>query len=203
MLTDARLADSLDDRLHLALLRRVDVELDARVEVLDVLAHHDEVDVAARRGHARVRLRRPEVRVQVELLAQRDIHRAKACAEFGREGALERDAVASHRLERFLGERRAVLCHRGHADLLHVPLDLHAGRLDRTAGRLDDLRARAVTRDQRDGVCQDALPLAVTTFASYFAIFWPAWLGRRFVFGMPPPNAVAPVIPEVANCDLK
>ena len=158
MLADLGLADALDHRLHLALLRRVDVELDARVEILDVLADHHEVDVAARRGHAGVGLRGPEIRVEVELLAQRDVHRAEAGPELRRERALQRDAVAAHGLERILGEGRAVLRHRGHADVVDIPLDLHAGRFDGTACGLDDFRARAVARDERDGVRQHRLP---------------------------------------------
>src|SRR2546430_12498191 len=105
MLADLRLREPLDGLLDLALLGRVDVELDPGVEVLDVLAHHDQVDVPARRGHAGVRLRRPEIRVKVKLLAQRDVHGAKAGAELGRERALQRYAVATYRLEGVLGER--------------------------------------------------------------------------------------------------
>src|SRR6266704_1130816 len=168
MLADLRLADALDHRLHLALLRRVDVELDARVQILDVLADHHEVDVAARRGHAGVGLRGTEVRIKVELLAERHVHRAEAGPELGRERALQRDAVAPHGLERVLRKGRAVLRHRGHADVVDVPLDLHAGRFDGAAGRFDDLRARAVARDQRDGVRQDALPKTSARTKSYF-----------------------------------
>src|SRR5438105_2631194 len=158
MLADLGLADPLDHRLDLPLLGRIDVELDARVEILDVLAHHDQVDVAARGGHAGIGLRRPQVRVQVELLAERHVHRAKAGAELGRERALERDAVAPHRLESLFWKRRAALRHRGHADIVNVPLDLHAGGFDGAACGLDDLRARAIARDERDGVRQDRLP---------------------------------------------
>ena len=160
MLADLHLREPLDGLLDLAFLRRVDVELDSRVQVLDVLADHHEVDVTARRGHAGVGLRRAEVGVEVELLPERHVHRAKAGPELRRERALERDTVAPHGLERIFRERRAVLCHRWHADVVDIPLDLHAGRFDGAAGRLDDLRARAVTRDQRDGVGQDALPNA-------------------------------------------
>src|SRR5207248_2040153 len=81
-------------------------------------------------------------------------------AELGRERALERDAVSPHGLECVLRERRAVLCHRRHADVMDIPLDLDAGRFDRTTGCLDDLRARAITRNERDRMRQDALPLA-------------------------------------------
>src|SRR5512143_2529103 len=61
----------LDDVAHALQLGRVQVELDPRIEILDVLAHDDEVDVAHRRVDALVGLRRPEVRVEVELLARR------------------------------------------------------------------------------------------------------------------------------------
>src|SRR6266550_942646 len=179
MLADLRLADPFDDRLDLALLGRVHVELDARIEVLDVLANDDQIDVTAWRGHARLGLRGSEVRVQVELLAEGDVDRAEARPELGRERALERDAVSPHGLERVLRERRAVLCHRGHADVVDIPLDLHTGRFDRTAGRRDDLRARAVTRNERDRMRQDALPLASTTSASYFGTLRPAERPRQ------------------------
>src|SRR5438034_9637528 len=158
MLADLGFADPLDHRLDLALLGRIDVELDPRVQVLDVLADHDKVDVTAWRGDPGVGLRRPQVRVQVELLTERHIDRAKAGAELGRERTLERDAVAPHRLESLFWKRRAALGPRGHADIVNVPLDLHAGGFDRTTCGLDDLRARPVTRDERDGVRQDRLP---------------------------------------------
>src|SRR6266702_6540504 len=168
MLADLRLADALDHRLHLALLRRVDVELDARVQILDVLADHHEVDVAARRGHAGVGLRGTEVRIKVELLAERHVHRAEAGPELGRERALQRDTIAPHGLERVLRKGRAVLRHRGHADVVDVPLDLHAGRLDRTAGRFDDLRARAIARTERARMGQNALPKTSARTKAYF-----------------------------------
>src|SRR5207237_5624714 len=95
-------------------------------------------------------------------------------AELGRQRALEHDAIAPHRFERLLGERRALLCHRRNADLLDVPFDLDPSRFDGSPRGLDDLRARAVTREQRDAVSQcGVLPLcASTTAASYFATWW-------------------------------
>src|SRR5207253_7259582 len=177
--------------------------LDPRAQVLDVLADHDKVDVTAWRGDPGVGLRRPQVRVQVELLTQRHIDRAKAGAELGRERSLEGDAVAPHRLESLFWKRRAALGHRGHADIVNVPLDLHAGRLDRAARCLDDLRARAVTRDQRDGVRQDALPFAVATVASYFARLWPARFGRGFSSECRLRIRSQLLMPDVANGDLK
>src|SRR5438132_1078818 len=203
MLADLGLADPLDNRLDLLLLRRVDVEFDPCVEVLDVLADHDQIDVAAWSGHPGIGLRRPKVRVQVELLAERHIDRAKAGSELGRERSLKGDAVAPHRLESLFWKRRAALRHRGHADIVNVPLDLHAGSLDRAARCLDDLRARAVTRDQRDGVRQDALPFAVATVASYFARLWPARFGRGFSSECRLRIRSHLLIPDVANGDPK
>src|SRR5437870_13434773 len=167
MLADLGFADPLDHRLDLALLGRIHVELEPRVQGLDVLADHDKVDVAARRGHAGVGLRRPQVCVQVELLTERHIDRAKAGAELGRERTLEGDAVAPHRLESLFWKRRAALGYRGHADIVNVPIDLHAGGFDRTTCGLDDLRARPVTRDERDGVRQNRLPMTSARPKSY------------------------------------
>src|ERR671935_252525 len=71
MLTDLRVREILDDLLDLVLLRRVDVELDPGVEILDVLAHDDEIDVAAWCGHAAIRLLRRSSRRRVDALPAR------------------------------------------------------------------------------------------------------------------------------------
>ena len=94
VLTDPGVAGSFNDGAHLGELGGPEIELDAGVQVLDVLAHHDEVDVAHRRTHARIRLRRPQIRVEVELLAERDVHRAEALPELGRERTLQAHLVA-------------------------------------------------------------------------------------------------------------
>ena len=154
MVADLRLREALDELLDLLLLGRVHVELDPGVEVLNVLAHDHEVDIAAGRRYPGIGLRGAEVCVEVELLAQGDVHRAKPCAELGRERTLERDAIAADRVECVFWKGRAVLLHCGHADLVDIPADLHAGRFDRTTCGFDDLRARAVARNQRDGVGQ-------------------------------------------------
>src|SRR6185503_10977770 len=119
-----------------------------------------------RRLHALVRPGGSEVRVEVELLAQRDVHRAHPGAELGRERALKPDLVPAHGVERRLRERVAELLERGQADVVDVPLDPYAGRFDGAARRLDDLGARAVTRDEGDAVWQLTFPCALL-WASY------------------------------------
>ncbi len=64
----------LDDGADARELRSAEVELDAGVEVFDVLAHDDKVDVAHRGLHPRICLRGPQIGVEVELPAQRDVH---------------------------------------------------------------------------------------------------------------------------------
>ena len=68
--------------------------LDARVEVLGVLADDDDVDVLVPRADARVRLARAQAGVELELVAKRHVDRAEAGADRRRDRALERDAVA-------------------------------------------------------------------------------------------------------------
>src|SRR5437667_10981716 len=160
MVADLRVREPLDQCLHLALLGAVDVELDSGVEVLDVLPHDHEVHVAARRRDAAVGLRRTQVGIEVELLAKGDVHRPEPGAKLGGERSFERDAVATDRLDRVLGKGCAELRDRGRADVVHVPFDLDPCRFDRMACRLDDLRARAVTRDPRYAVGQCVLPLS-------------------------------------------
>ena len=123
--------------------------LDPGVEVLGVLADDDQVDVVEARAHALVGLARPHLRVEVETLAEADVDRAEAAADRRRDRALERRAVLADRVEHLVGQRvAAVLLHHVGAGLLDVPLELDAGRLEHAAGRLGQLRARAVARDQ-------------------------------------------------------
>src|SRR5581483_784104 len=163
VLADLRVAFLLDDRAHARELGSPDVELDPGVEVLDVLADDHEVDVAHRRLDALVRLRRPEVRVQVELLAECDVHGAHARSELRRERSLETDLVPPQRVERGLRERVAEPLQRGDPDVVDVPFDLDTGCLDGTARRLDDLGARAITGDEGDAMrhCRWTFPYAM------------------------------------------
>ena len=98
------------------------LELDARVEVFRVLADDDDVHGLVARADAGVRLARPQARVEVELMAERDVHRAEARADGRRDRALERDAGVADRRERLLRQRRAaVLVHDVRAGLLQLP----------------------------------------------------------------------------------
>ena len=87
------------------------LELDARVEVLGVLADDHEVDAVVARADARVGLAGPQAGVEPELVAQRDVHRAEAGADRRRDRALERDLVRADGRERVVGQRRAGLLH--------------------------------------------------------------------------------------------
>ena len=72
--------DALDDAgRHLV--------LDPGVEVLGVLAHDDDVDAAERRLHPRERPDRPQVRVEVEVLPQRDVDAPVADARYSSRAA--------------------------------------------------------------------------------------------------------------------
>ena len=73
--------------------------LDARVEVLGVLADDDEVDVVEAADDALHRAGRAQVRVQAERLAERHVDAAEALPHRRRDRALDGDLVAPDRLE--------------------------------------------------------------------------------------------------------
>ena len=133
--------------------------LDARVEVLGVLAHDDEIDVVVARADACVRLARPETRVELELVAERDVHRAEAGADRRRDRPLQRHAVRLHRGERLLGERCARLLHHVDARLADVPVEVDARRLEDASGRLGELRPGPVAGDEGDAMGHAARPI--------------------------------------------
>ena len=68
-------------------------------------------------------------------------------------GALSAHVRAADALHHRVGQRRAGPLHHVDAGLLHVPVDLDAGGVDASAGRLGQFRADAVAGDQRHFVC--------------------------------------------------
>ena len=131
---------------------RAGLELDARVEVLGVLAHDDEIDGVVAGPDARVGLARPHAGVETELVPEGDVDGAKAGADRRRDRALQRDAVPLDRIECVLRERRPRRLHHVDARLLHVPLERDARGLEHAARRLGELGACSVSGNQRHGV---------------------------------------------------
>ena len=135
-------------------LRRVaaGLVLDARVQVLGVLAHDHDVDVVVARADAGVVLARAHAGVELELMPERDVHGAEARADRRRDRALEGDAVPLDRLEGLVRERRARFLHDVDARLADVPVELDARRFENAPGGLGQLRARPVSGNQRDAM---------------------------------------------------
>src|SRR5438270_10141057 len=125
------------------------LKLDARIDVVGVLAHDDEVEVAAQVASTSVSLDRPDQGVEVEGLAERDVDAAEAAADGRRDRSLQRDLVLADRREHRVRERRAELGDRGLTCLLDVPLELDTGGFEDPNCRFADLRAHAVPRNQR------------------------------------------------------
>ena len=127
--------------------------LDPDVEILGVLAHDDEVDVVEARAHACVALARPDLRVHVELLAQRHVHGAEAASHRCRDRPFQRDARVPDRVEDVRRQRiAAVAVHDVGAGLANVPVEVDPGRFEDAACRLGQLGPRAVARNQNNSV---------------------------------------------------
>src|SRR5262249_53500820 len=120
-----------------------------------------EVRVAPGGDHG---LRGTHVGVEIEFLAQRDVHGAVAAAHRGRERPLEGELGAADRIEGGVGKRRAGFVDGAHAAVLFVPVELHAHRVERFEGRRRDLGADAVTGDER-GLAAPGNP-GVTAFTA-------------------------------------
>ena len=97
--------------------------LDAGVEVLGVLADDHEVDVLVARVEPAHRARRTQVRVQPQLLAERDVGAPEPPADGRGDRALEGYLVALDRLEHVVRERRAVGGDRRLAGLDGLPFE--------------------------------------------------------------------------------
>ena len=145
-------SSSGDELAQLLGLLGVLLELDARVEVLGVLAHDHDVGLGEPGAHALVGLAGPDAGVQVELLAQQHVDRAEAGADRRRGRALDADPVrlidSSVRSGNGLPSSLVDVLAGG----LLVPLELDAGRLEHPAGGLGQLGPGAVAGDEGDSV---------------------------------------------------
>ena len=137
--------DALHDTIH-------DFVLDARVLALGVLTDQHRVDVLVRRLTALDRHARAHVGKEVERAAQRQVQRDVALADRRRQGSLEGDRVAAHRLDRFLrDDLLALVVDRGR-HVRFFPLDRNVSGTVNLAHGTRHLRANTVTREQRHGV---------------------------------------------------
>ena len=64
-------------------------EFDAGVEILEILADDDNVDVVIPGPHTLVRLAGPEAGIEVQFLAKRDVDAAEPVADRGGNGSLD------------------------------------------------------------------------------------------------------------------
>ena len=147
------LGDELDQLLRSG---RSLLELDPRVQVLGVLPDDHDVYVLVPGSRAPVPLARPEAGVQVELLSKRHVHAPKAASHRGGDGALDGHSVPPDRLQDGVGKGRAVPFQDVGAGLLDVPVEPHPGGLEDPAGGLRELRADAISRDERHAVRRHA-----------------------------------------------
>ena len=116
----------------------------AGVEVLGVLAHDHEVDVVIAAGDALYRAGGADVRVEVELLPERDVDAAEAAADGRGDGALEGRAVGADGVQDALGEGGAVLLHLALPGVDGVPVYPGARGVHHAHGGEGDLRAYPV-----------------------------------------------------------
>ena len=157
---DARAGEDAHLDRDLARQRPVRPAADACVLALGVLAHEEHVDVGRaatgeRAGDAFEQARRPEVRPEVEPLAevedqppQRDVVGDRRVADRAHQDRV----VRAHDVERVLRHHPAVLVPVGRAPRQLGPLDRNAERVDRLARLRDHLRADAVPREEGDPV---------------------------------------------------
>ena len=157
-LLDAHLAQ--EKRLHLLDLGRTVHPLDARVDVLRVLAedHHVRKLRTLHRGrHALEPADRPQAHIEVKLLTHRHVDGADAAADRSRQGSLDADKILAARVQRRLRQPLARRLKSLLAGEDFQPLDLAlaaVGLLDRRVPhghrRAGDVRTRAVTLDERN-----------------------------------------------------
>ena len=128
-------------------LPHADVVLDPRVQAFGVLPHDDDIDIVVSSAR-HDRFRGTDVRIQVEVLAQRHVDGPEARSDGRRQGPLETEPVPLDRIERLLGQQIVSLLDRGEARVLPVPLQRGARRIQNPDHFLRDRRSDSVARYQ-------------------------------------------------------
>ena len=149
---DGSVGRELVDRVDQLAGRRLGgLELDARVQVLGVLAHNHQIDgmVAEESPHTGIILARADAGEQAQFLAQVDVDAAEAGAHRRGDGGLQGALRTADARQGCVRQGRTAAGHHVQACLLNVPLDCHAGRLDTAARRLGQFRSDAVAGNQR------------------------------------------------------
>jgi hypothetical protein len=126
-----------------------DVVLEADVQPLEVLAHQHQVDIlVAPAGNEGAR--RPQVGIEVELLAQPHVGGAEAAADRGGERALEREARLADALQGRLGQWIAGFLEPRHSRRLPVVGEGSTDGFEHAERGVEDFGSDAVARNERD-----------------------------------------------------
>src|SRR5262249_11593480 len=115
-------------------------------------ADDDEIDAVEPGGDARKVRDRPEVRVELQRLAQADVDAREALTDGRRDRTLQRDAVSADRVDERGRERLACALKCDHARVVALPVDRHAGGAENADDRRRHLGPDAVAGNERDGV---------------------------------------------------
>ena len=130
--------------------------LEARVQILRVLANDDEIDVFEARAYVWEVGDRTQVRVQIQRLSQPDIHAREAFADRCRHRPLQSDSIASDRREQCLRQRRAMLFDCDNACVMALPFHVDAGRFDDADNGIGDFGSDPVAWNESNGVAHAA-----------------------------------------------
>ena len=149
---DAAQAPVLSPGDQLGGLGAAKLGLDARVEVLGVLAEDHDVDIAVARSRALDRPGGAQVGEEVEVLAQGHVDAAEARAHGRGHRTLDGDAGLGDGVEHLLRQRGAVLLHDAGTRVHDLPVDVDAGGSDDALHAGGDFGADAVSGDEGDGV---------------------------------------------------
>jgi hypothetical protein len=141
---------ALGDDLQALDYPRYDLMLEAGIQIFSVLAHDDEVDRLKSGRDARQIPDRSQICVQVERFAKPDVDTGESVRDRRGDRSLQRDLVATNRVDQLDRQRFPGPLDRQHASQLAVPFDRHAGGVEDAHDRISHFGADTVAGDQGD-----------------------------------------------------
>src|SRR5205807_2834345 len=125
-----------------------------------------EVDVVVPRSDSRIALARSNQSVEIEFLAEGDVHRPDPFPNRGCQWSFDRHLVPANRIEHRRRHGSAVLLHHAEPRVLDVPFELDAGRLQHAAGGFADFRTDPIAGDQGHAMRQNVSIVPAGSYVS-------------------------------------
>src|SRR2546422_303225 len=124
--------------------------LQARIEILGVLTHDDNVDIVKTGFDSRQVLDGSEIGIEIQSLSQSHVDTGKSPSDGRRNGTFDSHVIAVNRIQQFIGKIFATFLEGFCPGIENLPLDFYTRGFNHFQSGFRHLRTNSVTGNQRN-----------------------------------------------------